>query len=96
MAICLSGIKIEQEISDIFLSYSYAINTAINLKVKIWDVWDDFALQARVFICSTDSDSIHKCSKQVFNSHVTDRLEGYLGTFLHKVTVKDLPIIFRP
>ena len=56
----------------------------------------DFALQVRVFICSTDSDAIHKYSKQVFICHVTDRLVGYLRIFLHKVTAKDLPNIFRP
>ena len=53
-------------------------------------------LQVRVFICSTDSDAIHKYSKQLFNCDVTDRSKGYLRSFLHKVTAKDLQNIFRP
>ena len=38
-------------------------------------LWTDFALQVRVFICSTDSDAIHKYSKQPFNCHVKGHLE---------------------
>ena len=56
----------------------------------------DCTLQVRECICCTDSDAIHKYSKQLFNCHVTDRSKGYLRSFLHKVTAKDLQNIFRP